>query len=94
MACESDFWLKFQLSQSFREIVCNSVCLDWTGGISLVCQQVKLGNILLEIFQLLWADCLLHWDRMLRDTNRCPATFPDLSGSQELYEKIHKLIHT
>lgn len=84
----------FLLFQSFREIVCNSVCLGWTGGISLVCQQVELGNNLLEILQLLWAGCLLNRDRLLRDTNRCPATLPDLSGSQEPHEKVQKLIHT
>lgn len=41
----------FLLSWSFREMVCNSVCLGWNGGMLLVCQQVKLGNALLEILQ-------------------------------------------
>lgn len=83
----------FLSSWSFGEIVRNRVCLGCTGGISLVCQQVELGNTLLEVLQLLCAGCLLNWDRMLRDTNRCPATFPDLSGSQEPHEKVHKLIY-
>lgn len=73
----------FLFSGSFGEIVCKRVCLGWTRGISLVCQEVELGNTLLEVLQLLWAGCLLNCNRMLRDTNRCPATILDLSGSQE-----------